>query len=111
MLEDSLEERLEKTGGSVPDSEKFDGDPKEGEVEENKVLNFYQFISHLIIFINISHLIISSFLSGVNFFWWTSFHIYFCRKSDILPHLLFLFCPFFRRSQLKVVNMVHLLKN
>ncbi|KAL3335025.1 hypothetical protein AABB24_031314 [Solanum stoloniferum] len=36
LLEDSLEERLEKTGGSVPDSEKFDGDPKEGEVEENK---------------------------------------------------------------------------
>lgn len=36
MLEDSLEERLEKTGGSVPDLEKFDGDPKEGEVEENK---------------------------------------------------------------------------
>lgn len=47
MLEDSLEERLEKTGGSVPDSEKFDGDLKEGEVEENKVLNFFQFISHL----------------------------------------------------------------
>ncbi|KAJ8560256.1 hypothetical protein K7X08_004314 [Anisodus acutangulus] len=36
LLEDSLEEQLEKTGGSVPDSEKFDGDPKEGEVEENK---------------------------------------------------------------------------
>ncbi|KAM3375331.1 transcription initiation factor TFIID subunit 5 isoform X1 [Capsicum galapagoense] len=36
LLEDSLEERIEKTGGSVPDAEKFDGDPKEGEVEENK---------------------------------------------------------------------------
>ncbi|CAN4097915.1 unnamed protein product [Withania somnifera] len=36
LLEDSLEERLEKTGGSVADLEKLDGDPKEGEAEENK---------------------------------------------------------------------------
>ncbi|CAN4099862.1 unnamed protein product [Withania somnifera] len=36
LLEDSLEERLEKTGGLVADSEKLDGDPKEGEAEENK---------------------------------------------------------------------------
>lgn len=39
LLEDSLEERLEKAGGLVPDSEKVDGEAKEGELEENKVIN------------------------------------------------------------------------
>lgn len=55
MLEDSLEERLEKAGGLVPDSEKGDGETREGETEENKVscellwfllksvLHFFQF--------------------------------------------------------------------
>lgn len=36
LLEDSLEERLEKAGGLVPDPEKVDGESKEGELEENK---------------------------------------------------------------------------
>lgn len=40
MLEDSLEERLEKTGGLLSDTEKAEGDTKEGELEENKVLSF-----------------------------------------------------------------------
>lgn len=37
LLEDSLEERLEKAGGLVPDSEKVDGETRDGETEENKV--------------------------------------------------------------------------
>ncbi|XP_071920810.1 transcription initiation factor TFIID subunit 5 isoform X4 [Coffea arabica] len=36
LLEDSLEERLEKAGALVPDSAKVDGEAREGEVEENK---------------------------------------------------------------------------
>ncbi|KAL3533367.1 hypothetical protein ACH5RR_006888 [Cinchona calisaya] len=36
LLEDSLEDRMEKAGGLVPDSEKLDGEAKEGELEENK---------------------------------------------------------------------------
>ncbi|KAM7459563.1 hypothetical protein LguiA_036557 [Lonicera macranthoides] len=36
LLEDSLEERLEKTGGLLSDTEKAEGDTKEGELEENK---------------------------------------------------------------------------
>lgn len=37
LLEDSLEERLEKAGGLLSDSEKTEGETKEGESEENKV--------------------------------------------------------------------------
>ncbi|KAK6912509.1 WD40 repeat [Dillenia turbinata] len=36
LLEDSLEERLDKAGGLLSDSEKADGEVKEGDVEENK---------------------------------------------------------------------------
>ncbi|XP_010275775.1 PREDICTED: transcription initiation factor TFIID subunit 5 [Nelumbo nucifera] len=36
LLEDSLEERLEKAGALMSDSEKPEGETKEGEVEENK---------------------------------------------------------------------------
>ncbi|KAK6927628.1 TFIID subunit TAF5, NTD2 domain [Dillenia turbinata] len=36
LLEDSLEERLEKAGGLLSDSEKVDGEVKEGDLEENK---------------------------------------------------------------------------
>lgn len=36
LLEDSLEERLEKAGALVPDPAKVDGEAREGEVEENK---------------------------------------------------------------------------
>ncbi|KAI3463531.1 hypothetical protein Pfo_020194 [Paulownia fortunei] len=36
LLEDSLEEKLEKTGVSNMDSEKADGETREGELEENK---------------------------------------------------------------------------
>lgn len=36
LLEDSLEERLEKAGALVPDSEKFDAETRDGETEENK---------------------------------------------------------------------------
>ncbi|CAI9112237.1 OLC1v1012656C2 [Oldenlandia corymbosa var. corymbosa] len=36
LLEDSFEERLEKAGGLVPDTEKLDGEAKEAESEENK---------------------------------------------------------------------------
>lgn len=39
MLEDSLEERVEKSGGLLSDSEKTEGEMKEGETEENKVPN------------------------------------------------------------------------
>lgn len=42
MLEDSLEERLEKTGAPNMDSEKADGEAREGEVEENKVVCLYR---------------------------------------------------------------------
>ncbi|KAK9279969.1 hypothetical protein L1049_013653 [Liquidambar formosana] len=37
LLEDSLEERLEKGGGLLSDSEKAEGESKEGDMEENKV--------------------------------------------------------------------------
>ncbi|XXG51885.1 hypothetical protein AAC387_Pa03g0350 [Persea americana] len=36
LLEDSLEERLEKASGLLPDSEKADGENKDGDLEENK---------------------------------------------------------------------------
>ncbi|OVA10083.1 WD40 repeat [Macleaya cordata] len=36
LLEDSFEERLEKAGGLMPDSEKGEGETKEGDLEENK---------------------------------------------------------------------------
>ncbi|XP_042482194.1 transcription initiation factor TFIID subunit 5 isoform X1 [Macadamia integrifolia] len=36
LLEDSLEDRLEKAGGLMSDSEKADGENKEGDLEENK---------------------------------------------------------------------------
>lgn len=36
LLEDSLEERLDKAGGLLSDSEKTEGETKEGESEENK---------------------------------------------------------------------------
>ncbi|XP_057531482.1 transcription initiation factor TFIID subunit 5 [Amaranthus tricolor] len=36
ILEDSIEDRLEKSGGLLSDSEKVDGEGKEGENEENK---------------------------------------------------------------------------
>ncbi|KAJ8751676.1 hypothetical protein K2173_025838 [Erythroxylum novogranatense] len=36
LLEDSLEERLEKAGGLLSDSEKPEGDAKDGEMEDNK---------------------------------------------------------------------------
>ncbi|KAI3975567.1 hypothetical protein MKX01_002399 [Papaver californicum] len=36
LLEDSLEERLEKAGGMMPESEKGEGETKEGDLEENK---------------------------------------------------------------------------
>ena len=38
MLEDSIEDRLEKGGGLLLDSEKVDAENKEGENEENKVV-------------------------------------------------------------------------
>ena len=38
MLEDSIEDRLDKTGGMLSDSEKTEGDAKEGEMDENKVM-------------------------------------------------------------------------
>jgi transcription initiation factor TFIID subunit 5 len=37
LLEDSLEERLEKAGGMALDSEKAEGETKEGDGDENKV--------------------------------------------------------------------------
>jgi transcription initiation factor TFIID subunit 5 len=37
LLEDSLEERLEKTGGFLSDTEKMEGETKEGDMDENKV--------------------------------------------------------------------------
>jgi transcription initiation factor TFIID subunit 5 len=37
LLEDSLEERMEKTGGFLSDSEKTEGETKEGDMDENKV--------------------------------------------------------------------------
>lgn len=37
MLEDSLEDRVEKQGGLLSDSEKAEGENKEAEVDENKV--------------------------------------------------------------------------
>ncbi|KAI3866788.1 hypothetical protein MKX03_008896 [Papaver bracteatum] len=36
LLEDSLEERLEKAGGMMPESEKGEGETKEGDLEESK---------------------------------------------------------------------------
>ncbi|KAG5244442.1 transcription initiation factor TFIID [Salix suchowensis] len=36
LLEDSLEERFEKTGGFLSDSEKTEGETKEGDMDENK---------------------------------------------------------------------------
>ncbi|KAK1430720.1 hypothetical protein QVD17_13669 [Tagetes erecta] len=36
LLEDSLEDRLDKAGGLLSDSEKTEGDAKEGELDENK---------------------------------------------------------------------------
>ncbi|GJV88028.1 transcription initiation factor TFIID subunit 5 [Tanacetum coccineum] len=36
LLEDSIEDRLDKTGGMLSDSEKTEGDAKEGETDENK---------------------------------------------------------------------------
>nr|GMC82934.1 transcription initiation factor TFIID subunit 5 [Ipomoea batatas]GMC91045.1 transcription initiation factor TFIID subunit 5 [Ipomoea batatas] len=36
LLEDSIEERFEKAGGLLSDSEKVEGESKEGEAEENK---------------------------------------------------------------------------
>ncbi|KAL3566072.1 hypothetical protein D5086_031487 [Populus alba] len=36
LLEDSIEERLEKTGGFLSDSEKTEGETKEGDMDENK---------------------------------------------------------------------------
>eukprot|EP00258_Populus_trichocarpa_P029426 XP_024445445.1 transcription initiation factor TFIID subunit 5 isoform X1 [Populus trichocarpa] len=36
LLEDSLEERLEKTGGFLSDTEKTEGETKEGDMDENK---------------------------------------------------------------------------
>ncbi|KVH91667.1 hypothetical protein Ccrd_006296, partial [Cynara cardunculus var. scolymus] len=36
LLEDSLEERLDKAGGLLSDSEKTEGDAKEGDLDENK---------------------------------------------------------------------------
>ncbi|KAK3028589.1 hypothetical protein RJ639_038379 [Escallonia herrerae] len=36
LLEDTIEERLEKAGGLLSESEKTDGEAKEGELEENK---------------------------------------------------------------------------
>lgn len=38
LLEDSLEERLEKAGALLSDSEKGEGEAKEGENDESKVL-------------------------------------------------------------------------
>jgi transcription initiation factor TFIID subunit 5 len=40
LLEDSLEERLEKPGTLLSDSEKGDGEAKEGENDESKVYLF-----------------------------------------------------------------------
>jgi transcription initiation factor TFIID subunit 5 len=40
LLEDSLEERLEKPGTLLSDSEKGDGESKEGENDESKVYLF-----------------------------------------------------------------------
>ncbi len=37
LLEDSLEERLEKGGALLSDSEKAEGETKEGYLDENKV--------------------------------------------------------------------------
>lgn len=37
MLEDTIEDRLDKAGGLLSDSEKTEGDAKEGELDENKV--------------------------------------------------------------------------
>lgn len=40
LLEDSLEERLEKAGALLLDSEKGEGEAKEGENDETKVYLF-----------------------------------------------------------------------
>jgi len=37
MLEDSIEDRLEKAGGLLSDSEKVDAESKDGDNEDNKV--------------------------------------------------------------------------
>lgn len=37
LLDDSLENRLEKTGGFLSDSEKAEAENKEAEIDENKV--------------------------------------------------------------------------
>ena len=42
MLEDSLEERLEKTGSLLSDLEKVEGETKEGDLDESKVKNMLQ---------------------------------------------------------------------
>ena len=41
LLEDSLEDRLEKAGGLLSDSEKAEGEAKDGEWEDNKVQNIF----------------------------------------------------------------------
>lgn len=46
LLEDSLEERLEKAGVLLSDSEKGEGDAKEGENDESKVLLVLKWISN-----------------------------------------------------------------
>ncbi|XP_022889781.1 transcription initiation factor TFIID subunit 5-like isoform X5 [Olea europaea var. sylvestris] len=40
LLEDSLEERLEKAGDRITDSDKADGEVKDGDLEENKIQPF-----------------------------------------------------------------------
>lgn len=44
LLEDSLEDRLDKAGGLLSDSEKTEGDAKEGELDENKVNFKFHFL-------------------------------------------------------------------
>lgn len=39
LLEDTLEDKLEKAGVSNMESEKTDGEVREGELEENKVVD------------------------------------------------------------------------
>ena len=52
MLEDSLEDRLDKSGGLLSDSEKTEGDAKEGELDENKV-PFFSFFLFLFFIYNL----------------------------------------------------------
>jgi len=46
LLEDSLEDRLEKTGGLLSDSEKGQGESKDGDADDSKVIHSFNLVNN-----------------------------------------------------------------